>query len=267
MEYLENVHYQPYPKSGRLFENLNLDHDTLIHILRQIISREESSQTIVYCYIVDTIKNHSGRFMQTGSGPNFQGDFITLCTCKHKMRTYNTVNSWKGMWVAGFIGINVCEQGNALVYLMKISHTFASHHRLWISEEIPDSAKQAKLANLHKFGDLFKPKATNLNKFGNPSHPQDISLEELSAQFNPENYESPCEDHVHCEIGECDEEKNWCNDIDYVNHRSGRRAILLVGDPEYSFLWDEPKIFYPSHFPKLFQGEKISNINDLLGIY
>src|SRR6266550_5942511 len=61
----------------------------------------------VYAYIVTTIKTTPDfQLCQTGSGPNFDGGRITLCTCKHKDRaTFDPLKDqpdpWKNVWVAG----------------------------------------------------------------------------------------------------------------------------------------------------------------------
>lgn len=76
-------------------ENSNLRIGELLGILGERVNSEQN----VYCYIINTIKNRRGRFVQVGSAPNFQGDLITLCTCKAWMRTYKDVSSWKGVFL------------------------------------------------------------------------------------------------------------------------------------------------------------------------
>src|SRR5438270_714249 len=41
-----------------------------------------------YMYTMTSIVLESGRLEQSGSGPNFEGGLITLCTCKHSMRAF-----------------------------------------------------------------------------------------------------------------------------------------------------------------------------------
>lgn len=209
----ESIHermYQPYPQQGKLFNNLNLSLDKLC----QKVGPE---QAIVYFYVIATVKNQNDNFIQTGSAPNFQGDWITLCTCKHYMRTFLGPAEWKGKWVAGFTGLKAGGGSNALVYLTKIGYAFESHHDLWFSEVIPSETKQAKVATLHRFGDIFQP-----------SQPGDM--------LDQRNYHPPCHNHVH------GEPVVWHKDIDY--RRNGRQAALLAGSPENSFLWNKPTIFY-----------------------
>ena len=80
---------QPFPRKGKLHDNSSLSLNTL----RDIVGSEG---TLVYCYVVDSVKNEGGRFVQRGSGPNFQGDMVTLCTCKHHMRTSLSSDDWEG---------------------------------------------------------------------------------------------------------------------------------------------------------------------------
>lgn len=204
--------YQPFPQEGKLFENSNLPLDAL----RQRIDPE---QTTTYCYVVDTVKNEGGRLVQRESAPNFQGGLITLCTCKHRMRTSRSPCDWEGTWIAGFTGVGAAGGRNALVYLTRVANAFESHYDLWYSQGTPETAKQAKSARSSKCGDLFQP------------------LKRLSDPFDPRDYHQPCDDHCHC--GD-----DWHRDVNYTGY-SERRAALLVGDPAYSFLWSRPTIFFP----------------------
>jgi hypothetical protein len=80
-----------------------------------------NSHATVYCYVITTVKNRGGQLVQNGSAPNFQGGMITLCTCKHPMRSFLEPDEWKGTWIAGFTTVTAGQGGNALVYLMEIS--------------------------------------------------------------------------------------------------------------------------------------------------
>lgn len=223
--------FQPYPRQGKLHRNLNLSAD----ILRQRITL---GQAAVYCYVVASIKNQDGRFLQRGSGPNFQGGLITLCTCKHLMRSSMGADLWKNNWIAGFTGMEAGEGRNALVYLMKVAHAFESHSELWYSEEISDRTRKAKATHLHRLGDIFQP----VSEGGNP--------------FDPRSYYPPLEDHSHAR------ENKWFGDIDYTGY-SGRRAVLLAGDAGNSFLWDRSMMFYPSQLPR---SPRKHSIEDLLSL-
>ncbi|MXY20600.1 MAG: hypothetical protein F4Y49_04605 [Dehalococcoidia bacterium] len=223
--------HQAMPKTGRLAKNLNIKLESLT---KRLVTFNKNT---VYSYVVDTVEYHGGRLYQTGSGPNFQGDLITLCSCKHLMRTYLEPEAWDGVWVAGYTSST--ELGsNRLFYLMRVSQAFESHREFWLSDCIPDEAKSAKAAHLDKFGDIYQPKRTS----GRP--------------YYYWHYYDPCKNHVHCELGD------WRKDIDYKD-RYGRRSALLVGDVEYSFLWDRPGTESTS---KIGRGQKKSTIGDLFHI-
>jgi hypothetical protein len=221
--------HQPFPTTGRLTSNMNLE----LAKLRSLISFEQSE---VYCYVVATIKNQNGHFFQTGSAPNFQGDLVSLCTCKHFMRTFMDAENWTGKWIAGFSGVAAGNGANAFVYLMKIGCAFKSHMSLWFSDEIPMETKKAKSAQANKYGDIYQP------------------LIQVSDPFATQSYYNPVPNHVHCD------NNNWHNDINYEGSK-GRKAALLIGDPEYSFLWNQPMIDYQGH---LHRGQKKSDFKTFL---
>ncbi len=223
--------YQAMPRTGRLAKNLNQRREALAERIAPF------KKDTVYCYIVDTVEYSEGRLYQTGSGPNFQGDLITLCSCKHKMRTYQDIKSrTKGVWIAGFTNSRDRDSGsNRLHYLMMVSERFESHRELWFSDSIPEETKFAKAANLDRFGDIYQPQVES----GDP--------------YSYWNYFPPCDDHVHCEPGD------WHTDIDY-HDQHGHRPELLVGHPEYSFLWDKPVATAPF---ELSRGEKKKKLSEL----
>jgi hypothetical protein len=87
--------HQPYPSSGILAENLNLPLKSLRHRIGNRIQ-------VTYTYVISSVRHRDNRFIQTGSGPNFQGGFITLCTCKHHMRSARDAEDWPrllGSWL------------------------------------------------------------------------------------------------------------------------------------------------------------------------
>lgn len=82
---------QTFPDNGLLAENLNC---TLPELLRQVGKQDGPA----FSYIVKSVKtDDSGQqFEQHGSAPNFQGGRLTLCTCKHQMRTSLDCKAWPG---------------------------------------------------------------------------------------------------------------------------------------------------------------------------
>jgi len=204
--------------------------------LAQVTRATDTREAMVYCYIIATIENRDGRFVQHGSGPNFQGGVISLCTCKHRMRAFKDSRDWEGVWIAGFTGVAAGRGRNTLVYLMRVAHAFDSHAAIWTSKDIPTETKQAKAAHLHPFGDIFQPK--------------DYSRD----PFDPHGYIAPHRRHVH------GSHRGWHNDIDYSG-RGGRRAALLFGDATASYLWDRPRLALPF---RLHQGQKKADLGWLL---
>jgi hypothetical protein len=222
---------QPFPASGPLAGNLNLNRDDLVHRLRGL-------RGTVYCYVLTTVKDSGGKFMQVGTAPNFQGGLVTLCTCKGQMRAGRDIDAWRDVWIAGVTG---AEAGPTclghLFYLMRVERAFASHRDLWtwLAAHVPEAA-QAKAADRHPLGDVYRPRDPG----GDP--------------YDPRAYVSPHRDHRHRAGGE------WLKD---VNYRStyGRRPALLMGDPHSSFLWSEPRVPLPFHVGR---GCKIFDLAALL---
>jgi hypothetical protein len=217
--------YQSFPVSGSLAKNPNLN---LNDLKKRLINQEDAT---VYCYVIKSVKNKDNIFQQTGCGPNWQGELITLCTCKHRMRTLFEPENWKGKWIAGFTSINdgTCSKDggnrrNALVYLMKVEKAFESHQDLWSA--LTAKARIAKDANkegnIH--GDVFHPRRRLKN----------------GDKYNPSKYKGPCKSHVHSEC--------WHGDVNYSNKTKKRFPSLLVGDKKNSFLWDKPHIVIAASF-------------------
>ncbi len=164
-------------------------------------------------YVVRTIRLNGAELEQHGSAPNFAGGFVTLCTCKHRMRAARSPEQWIGTWLAGFSGKSG-SRPNYQVYLMRIGWAFASQRDLWQSKVLPRATKLAKVAQSNPQGDLFEYRA------GDP----------LSA----DSYEPPCPEHSHAKDG------SWRKDIEY--HGGRHSPALLVGDPKQTFVWQRPRI-------------------------
>jgi hypothetical protein len=221
---------QPFPRAGTLAANLNLS----LAALRDTLRRESGP---VYCYVETSIKYGTSGFVQEGSGPNFQGDLVTLCTCKHSMRSSRELSEWPGVWIAGFtsVSLNPAEHINYLAYLMKVAEAYPSQIDLW--NALPPSVREAKAADRDRLGDLYRPK---------PS---------LSDPFGPQSYVPPLPDHSHCD--------EWQHDLDSVDY--GRRPSLLVGDRRFSFLWSQPLIaLAPPPLSRGFTNRRFPSVRDLL---
>lgn len=226
--------YQPFPKNGLLKRNSNLCRTKLKKLLYPSGLLKSNTSPYVYCYIIKSVKNIDGSLQQKGCAPNWQGGIITLCTCKHFMRTFLDTEDWKDKWIAGFTSVNDGDdRKNALVYLMQVKDAFESHSDLWCN--LSANAKKAKSARENVLGDVFEPKKTQAKK-GKHSHKE---------------YHEPHPLHVHTEAG------SWHKDIEY--HKNNRYAALLVGDKGKSFLWNTPRIVAGC---KLSQGQKKMSLKD-----
>jgi hypothetical protein len=183
-----------------------------------------------YAYIVGTVKmNASGEFSQEGSGPNWQGGRITLCTCKHYMRTFKGApEAWKDCWIAGFTSRSH-DGCHWLVYLVQVERAFASHAEPWDKGGLPQRALAAKRASEHQLGDLFEPKSDAR---------KDV--------FSWRSYRAPVSGHSHSKT----HPDQWHDDIDYNKGVAGRRPALLAGNPERSFLWSNTIVRYRGKLPR-----------------
>jgi hypothetical protein len=189
--------------------------------LKQIMEIESSSKSKaeVYAYVLSSVSIEDGCFVQYGCAPNFQGDHITLCTCKHQMRARRSKEKWPGAWVAGFTSRRYSGQ-HYLFYLTRIGLAFESHLELWYKAGFSERTKRAKCASNNEFGDLFRPLRQNIKPF----------------QF--QSYNEPVKNHCHHKTSA---DTGWHNDICYKS-RAGNRPALLVGQAALSFLWTKPSV-------------------------
>ncbi len=190
----------------------------------------------VYYYVVGTVKLSQGRFCQEGSAPNFQGGRLTLCTCKHWMRTLRQPDQWAGTWVAGFTGIRECGL-NSLFFLTRVEAAYPSFLSLWFSGFLSPSTLAAKNAKHCRLGDLYEPKS------------------QIAPPYQIDSYYQPTPGHSH--------EGGWllARDICYPKSRRGFPPSLLVGSSEASCLWNRPAVGLAD---KLGRGHRRSPLRTLL---
>jgi len=183
----------------------------------------------VYQYILSTVENVNGKFCQTGSAPNFQGGIITLCTCKHWMRTFRSPERWKNCWIAGHTNVKAGDGQQHLFYLMKIQDAYENFLDLWNAEFWKESHYDRKAKNTanNPFGDVYEPKK-GVNRNKREAH-------------NPNSYKISCKEHVHYESGKS---TLWKEDIK-IKYK--RESALLIGDSGKSYLWNIPKICVPQY--------------------
>jgi hypothetical protein len=214
--------YQPFPSSGPLSSQLDLSFEQLRTVLRG------APRGSVYVHVVRTVEWRDRQFCQWGNSPNFQGDVITLCACKHQMRTSPHIRDHRPAWIAG-----VTSWGKAgglprrhLFYLMFVPRNghFESQAQIWDSLE--PAAREDKSASRSRVGDLYQPIRNGL-----------VGRE----AFQVENYLEPCDGHSHHENHA---DTRWYGDIDYRGR--GGRPSLLKGDERYSYLWTRPYIHWRS---------------------
>ena len=223
---------QPFPKPSPLRIDVDLDE------LRELCADALGLNTL-YSYVITSVELHDGRFVQKGSAPNWQGKYVTLCTCKHRMRTSVSCKAWPGRWVAGFTSRRKVPPPHKLVYLMRVGWAFDSHLNMWRSPDLPQDMKRAKAAHLDKYGDLFWPRSPSLGH-------------DSPARHKKSSYKPPIVGHVH--------EHGYENDIHHFGF-SGRPAALLVGDPDYTFIWRGPSV---STDRQLWIGHKKWALRDFL---
>ncbi len=171
-----------------------------------------------------SVDTNGDAFLQVGCGPNFQGDVLTVCSCKAEMRTFKDVEP--GVWI-GFTGVHGTKKGCGLFYLTKIMDTAVSQYDLWKNKLSPRSRRQ-KAAHLDPYGDTFEP-TIEVEKVDDPR------------VYSVTNYKGPIEGHVH---SRSDYPDRWHSDIDYVGKRTRRRQLFLIGDPLTTFIWTRPLIFF-----------------------
>ena len=194
--------------------------------LGELKSLFQNSQDKAYSYIVRTVKlNHERKgFEQHGSAPNFQGDVLTLCTCKHQMRSRLSVEQWQAnVWIVGFTSRTIHDGKHWLFYLAKVESAHESQSDLW--NYLPANIRKHKTARRHYLGDLFEPKTPKLTG---------------DERFSPSNYEVP-EHHVHRKHPE---HHTWEKDINYQHAATSSRPPLLMANPCHTFLWKKPMIFF-----------------------
>jgi len=200
--------YQDYPSKGPLKANMNrsLDH------IRDELSDNDA---LIYSYVLTTVDLENGKFKQGGCAPNFQGGVITLSTCKHHMRTYSNIRKKDNLWIAGFTSRTLFDGKNHyLYYLMKVQERFKSHKEMW--DSLDEKVRKEKSAYENRLGDIYEPDG--------------------GGEFSEDGYKDPVKNHKH---NDC-----WKKDIDYESGKSRKRPVLLLGNPDLSYLWSKPKVRY-----------------------
>jgi hypothetical protein len=207
---------QQFPDHGPLYCNLNIH----LHCLKK---RLRNVGDEAYSYVVTSVELKERIFEQRGSGPNFEGGVLTLCTCKHQMRASQSTDEWESdVWLVGFTSRTIYEKKHWLFYMAKIESAYESHSDLWKS--MTETIRQEKVAHRKYLGDMFKPKTRSLMG---------------DARYAPFHYHVP---RLHAHRNRKNP-NGWRNDIRYHLADKYGHASLLVADPELTFIWNKPTIF------------------------
>lgn len=181
--------------------------------IRNIMKIDELLEGVdlIYVYPHHRIELNDEELCQTRSGPNWEGEVLTIATCKHLLRTYKTL---KPNTVA-LVGItNKLEGNNYLLYAGVIEGMFDSNYKLgkFLKEYYPETYKK-KLATTNPLGDIFEP---------------DDSI--AADPYDVFDFEEPCEDH--CRFAEKDSsgQPKYHKDIEYTT-RHGRQPKCLTLNP------------------------------------
>jgi len=210
---------QPFPDRGQLGRNLGLPLPFLTARIGKLKGR-------AYSYVVSTVAwdQETAIFEQYGSAPNFQGNHLTICTCKHQMRSRLSTEEWESdVWIAGFTSRSIHMSKHWLFFLAKVDTAHDSHTDLWDSMDA--ESRRQKAAHLHYLGDLFKPIA-----------PKPMGHE----RFSPHRYVMPVV-HAHRQYSG---HSSWKKDINYRHATTFSRPPLLVANPRLTFLWKEPMVYF-----------------------
>jgi hypothetical protein len=235
--------HQHFPRKGTLSKHINLSKTCLAKMV-------DGHSDIVYAYVMSTVVMEEGELRQTGTGPNFQGGYITLCTCKHRMRTSLANENWPNKWLAGFSSVK-CDHRHWLFYLAKVEAAFESYSDLWQSAFLSDRSLEEKCARYSELGDLYEPKRI-LN---------------CESRYDPDNYHAPISGHRHNVVRAGN--LLWPVDIDYKRKKlkyEPKRPSLLIGDPGFSFLWRTPTLYIDRNWRHTIYDGLAGFLDDLIEI-
>lgn len=211
---------QAFPTEGTLFENLDLSKLDLGDCIKGHPGKVRSYK------MISVYPDDRGQFEQYGSGPNFQGGCLTLCTCAHQIRAEKkNPDAWQDCWVAGFTSPRLCGR-TWLFYLARVQRAYPTAAELWY--ELAPSLRQAKSTRRNRLGDAYQP---------NRASP-------CADPFDAAHYHPPMIGHSH---RESNSDENWKNDIEFYNSKFKRHAAYLVAKPCSTFLGQTPTLYLQDH--------------------
>lgn len=233
-------------KEERIFNNLATYHNnySLTHLKTEL--PEIAKNDPVYFYVISTLEFQHPYLVQKGSAPNLYGGVISICTCKHYMRSFRRIRENNSVWIAGVSGVSLVpsQHKNFLFFLMKIQNRFRSHADAW--ENSPERVRKAKNARYHRLGDLYQPRTTLLN------------------EFSPSSYYPPIQGHPHLmqDKGE-NEHPYWYDDVSICYKNP---SALLFGDPHQSYVWNQPLLSINQNFTVGRGQKKIEKLDEFLNL-
>jgi hypothetical protein len=224
---------QPFPTEGVLFDNLDLRKPELHDLIGGHPGAVRSYK------MISVYPDDRGQHEQYGSGPNFQGGCLTLCTCAHQIRAEKkNPGEWNGSWLAGFTSPRLC--GRAwLFYLAQVERVHATAASHWAA--LSANLRQAKATRRNRLGDAFQ------------ANPASSCVD----PFDADHYYTPMIGHSHHETAR---DETWKKDIEFFNSRFKRHSVYLAANPERTFLWQTPTLFL-SHHPR---NQSWDSVDELL---
>lgn len=196
-------------------------------VLDQSLSRMEKdladhAEDTLYLYTQHEIFWEDDVVKQTRSSPNWEGGMVTYATCKHQMRTWNSLEDWVGMWIAG---LNPSAMDNSLLFAGQVAQSFSSNYllRSHLKKEHPDVYAH-KNADINPRGDLYRPRRKlkgaerwDHENFHEPKHPHTRSVETYKKSPGSRPGEVP----------------KWWRDHEYELH--GKHPPVFILEPCYLF--------------------------------
>lgn len=211
---------QPFPTGGELYNHLDLTKTELERRIGWLPGKIRS-------YKMTSVSVDDGLLQQWGSGPNYQGDCLTLCTCAHKIRAEKrNPDDWlQAWWIAGFTSPKA-DGGFWLFYLAQVGQVYKSMADLWTA--LSPQLRRAKSSLHNRLGDAFRP------------NPASTCVD----VFDAAHYCPPMLGHSHRKDAS---DNGWKNDIEFYDRSFKRYDVYLMANPERTFLWQTPLLYLSSH--------------------
>ncbi|MGC9779575.1 MAG: hypothetical protein HZR80_10070 [Candidatus Heimdallarchaeota archaeon] len=232
-----HINLENAPDKNRFKRNIRLEK------LTEILNEYNNE---IYSYVLSSVKYDKSKFKQYGCAPNFQGNYVTLTTCKHYMRSYRKPQDWLNVWIAGFGDLNNELKKNFLFYLMQVKIAFISFKELWNFLKDDKETQNIKNSRFNPYGDIFEPK----DEF---TIIEENNAKDKSFKF----YHIPIDGHKHL-----DKYESWKRDIFRFYKTTKRRPSLLVGNENNTFYWSKPRIYFKKRLPR--NCKMFENIQDFI---